>query len=227
MARSSFSSDGWPLAGCSARHLCSRFCAGRRRCRSPCRRAGGVLVASAPTAHRRRYNPQSGRPSAGRRWGGKNNPSARGFSSSARRANARSLGRVPPFSTRSATMCFHRRGIDQNLRRRTSRRCQSAEDVRPNAFGCPAHKAVIERLMRAIDIRRIDPAPAGFQNMYDAADDTAIIDPWFAACIRRKMRLKPRKLCGVQPEIISNHYRSPFGDRESQNHRQRNPFYGS
>jgi hypothetical protein len=41
------------------------------------------------------------------------------------------------------------------------------------------------------------------------------------------MRLQPRELSFVQPETISIHQWSPFGDFESRNARNGNPVYGS
>jgi hypothetical protein len=37
----------------------------------------------------------------------------------------------------------------------------------------------------------------------DPVDDTAIINPWFAACVVRKMRLQPCKLLVAKPERVS------------------------
>jgi hypothetical protein len=45
----------------------------------------------------------------------------------------------------------------------------------------------------------------------------AIVAPWLAAHIARQMRLKPRELFLAQPEMVSIHQRSPFGDLESRN----------
>jgi hypothetical protein len=41
------------------------------------------------------------------------------------------------------------------------------------------------------------------------------------------MRLKPRKLIVAQPEILSIHQGSPFGDLESRNAWVGNPVHGS
>jgi hypothetical protein len=41
------------------------------------------------------------------------------------------------------------------------------------------------------------------------------------------MRLQPRELSLIQPEAVSIHQRSPFGNLESRNGRIGNPFYGS
>lgn len=124
-------------------------------------------------------------------------------------------------------MRLDRRRVDQHLRRGAAHRCQRMEDVFPNAFGRPPNEAIVERLARAVDGRRINPATPGLQHMDDAADDPAVIDPGLAPRIGGKMRLKPRKLAVVQPETVSIHHRSPFGDLESRNARPGNPFYGS
>lgn len=63
------------------------------------------------------------------------------------------------------------------------------EDILPDAFRRPADETIVERLARAVGRRGIDPAATAFQHMNDPADDTAIINPWFAACVARKMRL--------------------------------------
>ena len=73
-------------------------------------------------------------------------------------------------------MSLHCRTVDQHLRRRTTGRSQGMEDGLPNPFGRPAHEAIVERLARAIDGRRIDPAAAGFEHMNNPANDAPIID---------------------------------------------------
>ena len=124
-------------------------------------------------------------------------------------------------------MSLHGRGIDQHLLRWSVGQCQGMEDIRPDTLGRPAHEAIVERLARAIDGWRIDPTAAGLQDMDDPADDAAVIDPWLAARVGRKMRLKSCKLSRTQPEIGPIHQRSPFGDFESRNGRCGNLFYGS
>src|SRR6516164_2425785 len=79
------------------------------------------------------------------------------------------------------------------------------EDILPDAFRRPADETIVERLARAVGRRGIDPATTTFQHMNDPADDTAIINPRFAACVARKMRLKPCKLLVAKPERISIH----------------------
>ena len=118
-------------------------------------------------------------------------------------------------------------GVDQHLGRRPAGRGQGVEDVDPDALGRPPDEAVVERLARSVDRRRIDPAPARLQHMHDAADHPPVIDPRLAARVRRKQRLKPRKLILGEPETIAIHRRSPFGNRESQTSPLRNPLYGS
>ncbi len=124
-------------------------------------------------------------------------------------------------------MSLDRRRVDQHFRGWPVGRCQRMKDLDPNTFGRPAHEAIVKRLARTVDGWGVDPAATGLQHMHDSADNPAIIDPWLAARVRGKMRLKPRELSVVQPKIISFHQRSPFGDLESEFAPQRNPFYGS
>ena len=124
-------------------------------------------------------------------------------------------------------MSLHCRTVDQHLRRGTAGRSQGMEDALPNPLGRPTHEAIVERLARAIDGRRIGPAAAGFKHMNNPADDAPIIHSRFAARIGRKVRLKPRELSRAQPKTILIHRWSPFGDLESKNARIEKPFYGS
>src|SRR5665213_2591002 len=124
-------------------------------------------------------------------------------------------------------MSLDRRRVDQHLRRWPAGGRQRMKDVGPDAFGRPAYEAIVERLARTVDGRGVDPAATGLQHMNDPADDPAVVHPRFAACIGGKMRLKPRELSVVQPETVSIHQGSPFGDFESRNARFGNPVYGS
>src|SRR5690606_251176 len=58
---------------------------------------------------------------------------------------------------------------------------------------------------RAVDLWRIDPAPAASDDMDDAADHAAVINARFASRIGRKVRLKPRELRIRQPEKVLFH----------------------
>lgn len=124
-------------------------------------------------------------------------------------------------------MSLDRRRVDQHFRWRTARRRQGLEDIHPNAFGRPAHEAIVEGLAGTVDGRGIDPSTPRLQHVNDATDDPSVVDPRFASRVRRKMRLKPRELVVAQPEIISIHQWSPFGDHESRNAPPVNPLYGS
>lgn len=132
-----------------------------------------------------------------------------------------------PFTARGRAMPLDRRAVNQHLGRRASRISQGMKQVAPNAFVSPSNEAVIEGLARAIHIRRVDPAPSGFQKMDDAADHAAIIDTRLAACIRRQIRLDPPELLFRQPEIVPIYHSSPFGGNESHYSRQRNLIYGA
>lgn len=124
-------------------------------------------------------------------------------------------------------MSLDRRTVDQQLRRRAACRRQRLEDRFPDAFLRPTDEAVVERLARTVDRRSIDPTTAGLENVNDAADDAAIIDPRLAARVGRKMWLKPRELSFSQPKVMVVHSRAPFGFLESQNDCRSKTFYRS
>ena len=82
-------------------------------------------------------------------------------------------------------MRLHGGGVDQHLGRWTAGARQSMKEIDPDAFGGPADIAVVERLAWPIIRRRIDPAPAGLQDMDDAADHPAVVNTRLAARVRR------------------------------------------
>jgi hypothetical protein len=83
------------------------------------------------------------------------------------------------------------------------------ENIHPDTLVGPPHEAIVECLARAIGLGSINPSPAGFQNMHNAADDTSVVNTRLAARIGRQKRLKPGKLLIRQPEMFANHDRSP------------------
>ena len=94
-------------------------------------------------------------------------------------------------------MGLHVSAIQQHLGGRASRRGQCDEGALPHALAAPANEAIIERLGWAIGGRRVFPATAGLQHMDDAADHSAIVNPWNAARVGRKIGLKPLTLALV------------------------------
>jgi hypothetical protein len=75
---------------------------------------------------------------------------------------------------------LHGGTVDEHLRRRTACARQRMEEIDPYALRGPADEPVIERLVRPVDGRCIDPAPARLQHLNDAADYPSIIDPRLA-----------------------------------------------
>ena len=102
-------------------------------------------------------------------------------------------------------MRLHRRAVDQDLCWRASGRGQNIEDVDPDALRGPPDEPVVERLVRAVDIWRVDPAATGLQYVHDAADNPPVIDPRLASCVGRQKWSKPTKLIFRQPETIANY----------------------
>ena len=64
-------------------------------------------------------------------------------------------------------MRLHRRGVDENLRGRSTCLRERVKEIDPNAFGRPANVTIVERLLRPIVRRRVNPAPTGFEHMND------------------------------------------------------------
>ena len=87
------------------------------------------------------------------------------------------------------------RTVDQDLGRRPAGRGQGMENLDPNALFSPSHEPIVERLVRAIIIGRINPTAAGFQNVHNAADDAPVVNTRLAARIGWQKRLKPAKNC--------------------------------
>ena len=94
------------------------------------------------------------------------------------------------------------------------------EDILPDAFRRPADETIVERLARTVGRRGVDPAATALQHMNDPAGDTAIISPWFPACVAPKMWPQPCELLVAKPESrsinglpseASNHDASRFG----------------
>lgn len=104
-------------------------------------------------------------------------------------------------------MRLHGGGVDEHLGRRTAGARQGMEEIDPDALGGPPDIAVVERLARPVIGRRIDPAPAGLQDMDDAADHPAVVNTRLATRIRWQMRLDPRKLRVCEPETVPIHPR--------------------
>ena len=102
-------------------------------------------------------------------------------------------------------MSLHGGTVDEDVRRRADGGGQGVKELRPHAFGRPTNVPIIERLPRTIRGRCIDPAPAGLQDVDDAADHAAVVDPRLAPCVLRQMRRNPRELLVRKPEKVAIH----------------------
>jgi hypothetical protein len=69
--------------------------------------------------------------------------------------------------------------------------------------------------MRTILGRAIAPATAALENMHDAADDAAIVNPLHTANIGWQIRLNPSPLLIIQPKQIPAHNLDPSSKNES------------
>jgi hypothetical protein len=77
------------------------------------------------------------------------------------------------------------------------------KDALPHAALGPAPEAVVERLLRAVDVfRTIAPTTAALQRMDNAGEHPPIIYPRHPARILRQERFNPRPLLIRKPEEI-------------------------
>jgi hypothetical protein len=79
---------------------------------------------------------------------------------------------------------------------------QRAENAFPDAALGPADEPIVERLLRAIDVSTVRPAPAAAKRVDDPAQHATIIHTWLAADIRRQKRLNPSPLHIGKPKEI-------------------------
>ena len=123
-------------------------------------------------------------------------------------------------------MGLDRGTVDQDLIGRSTGAGERLEDGHPDASPGPARVAIVERLARTVVGRRVDPTPSRLQDMDDAADHAAVVDPRLAPRVGWQMRLDSSELLVREPEKIAIHKRLPSGSRESQCLAHANRFMG-
>jgi hypothetical protein len=107
---------------------------------------------------------------------------------------ARWPARAPPFSARGASVRLRIGRIPQHLSGRATSGRKRLEEAPPDAFACPAHEPVVQRLRRAVLARRMPPRATRAQHMDDTAEHTPVVHPRLAASLRRQERRKPPHL---------------------------------
>jgi hypothetical protein len=92
-------------------------------------------------------------------------------------------------------MRLHGRGVDQHLGGWSTGPGQGLEQIPPDPLGRPAHEAIVEGLLRAVDlIRGVRPTPARLQHVYDPADHASVVDALLTPGVCRQVRCDLRKL---------------------------------
>ena len=77
------------------------------------------------------------------------------------------------------------------------------EDALPHAAFGPAPEAVVERLLRTVDVLgTIAPATTALQSMDNPGEHPTVIDPRHTTRILRQKRFNPRPLLIRKPEEI-------------------------
>ena len=86
-----------------------------------------------------------------------------------------------------------------------SRTCKLPENIFRDAAAGPPNEAIIDSCGRPIHFGAIAPAAATFKDMYDTADDAAIIYSFDTPDIARKIRMYTSPLLIAEPKQISAH----------------------
>src|SRR5665213_1696795 len=100
-------------------------------------------------------------------------------------------------------MGFEMRGIDHQTVRPGALRRQLGEDTIEHAKPAPADEAVVDRLVRAVILRRIAPAQSIADHEDNPRDHTPVIDPR-NTMRQRKIRFDPAHLRTRQPKQITH-----------------------
>lgn len=101
----------------------------------------------------------------------------------------------PPFFAARAAVDLDAAAVDEQSVGRIVLAGQGSEDPFPDAALRPAHEAVVERLLRSVDLlRTIAPATAALERMDDPGEHPTIIDPRHPARVARQHRLNPNPL---------------------------------
>ena len=102
-------------------------------------------------------------------------------------------------------MNFDVAAVESHLRGRVRRCGHGREDVLPDATHAPAREAIVDRLVRSILGRAIDPTAPHLLHMHDPAQNPPIIKALRTTLVGRQMRLDLRPLFIAEPKQISAH----------------------
>ena len=102
--------------------------------------------------------------------------------------------------------------VDHHRVGRAAVGCQGGEDPVEHPDPAPADEAVVERLRRPVDGGRVPPHQPAPDDMDNAADHPAVINPRHPARLIRQERLQPGELVLGKPEVVVRHHKLPtFG----------------
>jgi hypothetical protein len=109
---------------------------------------------------------------------------------------------MAPFSAACAAVDLDAATIDEQSVRRILGSGECAEDAFPDAALVPANEAIVERLLRSIDVGAVRPAATASQRMNDSAQHASIVHARLAPHIRWQERFDPFPLRIGKPKEI-------------------------
>jgi hypothetical protein len=99
-------------------------------------------------------------------------------------------------------MSFDMSAVQRAFLRRCWRSRNCFEDTLPNAAPAPAVKPIVDRFMRAVFRRAVNPAASRLEHMHDPAQYAAIVFARRTRLIGRQQRLDLRPLLVAKPKQI-------------------------
>jgi hypothetical protein len=110
-----------------------------------------------------------------------------------------------PFTAASAAMRLDMRAVEGHSFRPLSRFGRRFKDALPNSLRTPAVEAIIDRLVRSIFRRTVDPSTSGLEHMLDSTQNAQIVPRLHATAVAWDKRFNPHPLLIAKPKQVCPH----------------------
>jgi hypothetical protein len=106
-------------------------------------------------------------------------------------------------------MRFDMRAVEGHSFRPLNRFGCRFKDALPNSLRTPAVEAIIDRLVRPIFWRTVDPSTSGLEHMHDSTQNAPIVLRLHATAVERNKWFNPRPLLVAEPKQVCPHQLAP------------------
>src|SRR5258708_39804038 len=107
-------------------------------------------------------------------------------------------------------MRFDMRAVEGRSFRPLSRFGRRFKDALPNSLRAPAVEAIIDRLVRPILRRTVDPSTSSLEHMHDSTQNAPIVLRLHATAVTWNKRFNPRPLLVAKPKKVFSHQLAPL-----------------